>query len=332
MRVVAAVDKFKGSATAAQVAAAIGHACWELGIDCVEVPVADGGDGTLDVLGGPNRTSTVTGPLGDPVQAEWRLQRTTAVIEMARASGLALVGGAARNDAIAASTTGTGELIDMALDAGARKIIVCLGGSATTDGGLGALRAIHAPHRLRGVQLLVACDVRTTFVDAAAVFGPQKGASPAQVRLLTGRLERLAQLYRDEHGVDVRAIEGSGAAGGLAGALAALGGRLVPGFELVADELDLHDTIAAADAVITGEGHLDEQSFEGKVVGGVQAMAEATGTPVAAVVGDADADVRDRIDHITLVGEYGEARAHAEPMWCIEHAAATLMARLRWSS
>src|SRR5207244_3493122 len=112
----------------------------------------------------------------------------TAVIEMAAASGLTLAGGSADNDAMAASTTGTGELIDMALDAGAKRIIVCLGGSATTDGGLGAVRAIHAPHRVRGVQLLVACDVRTRFVDAAAVFGPQKGASPAQVKLLTGRL------------------------------------------------------------------------------------------------------------------------------------------------
>jgi len=328
VRVVAAVDKFKGSATAAQVASAIGHACWELGHDCVEVPVADGGEGTLEVLGGPNRTSTVTGPQGDLVQAEWRMQRTTAVIEMARASGLALVGGSERNDAMAASTQGTGELIDMALDAGAKKIVVCLGGSATTDGGLGALRAIHAPHRLRGVQLLVACDVRTTFIDAARVFAPQKGASPAEVKLLAGRLERLAQLYQQEYGIDVRDIEGSGAAGGLAGALVALGGRLLPGFDLVADELDLHDTITAADLVLTGEGYLDEQSFEGKVVGGVQALAVDLGKPVAAVVGDAAPEVGDRIEHITLVGEYGLERAMREPLWCIEHSTCTLLRRL----
>lgn len=328
MRVVAAVDKFRGTATAAQVAAAIGHACWELGYDCDEVPMADGGEGTLDVLGGPNRTSTVTGPLGDPVEVAWRLHRGTAVVEMARASGLALVGGAERNDAIAASTTGTGELIDMALDAGAKKIVVCLGGSATTDGGLGALRAIHAPHRIRGVQLLVACDVRTPFLDAAAVFGPQKGASPAQVQLLAGRLERTAQIYEHEFGVNVRGIERGGAAGGLAGALAALGGRLVPGFDLVADELDLYDRIVAADMVITGEGHLDPQSFEGKVVGGVQAMADEAGRPVVAVVGDADDEVRGRIEHVSLVGEFGAERAMAEPLWCIEHAAVALLRRL----
>ncbi len=325
---VAAVDKYKGSVTAAQVAAAIGHACWELGHDCVEMPVADGGDGTLEALGGANRTSTVTGPLGDPVQAGWRLHRNTAVIEMARASGLALVGGRERNDAMAASTVGTGELIDQALDAGAKKIIVCLGGSATTDGGLGAIRAIHAPHRLRGVQLLVACDVTTRFTDAAPVFGPQKGASPAQVRMLTGRLERLVQMYRDEFGVDVSDIPGAGAAGGLAGALAAVGGKLVPGFELVADELDLHDAIADADLVVTGEGHMDAQSFEGKVVGGVQEVCARYGRPVGAVVGDADDDVADRLPFVSLAQRFGLERAMAEPMWCIEHAAAELIARM----
>ncbi|MCB1002385.1 MAG: glycerate kinase [Acidimicrobiales bacterium] len=329
MRVVAAVDKYKGSLTAAQVAAAIGHACWELGHDCTEVPVADGGDGTLEALGGPNRRSTVTGPLSDPVEAEWRLSRQTAIIEMARASGLALVGGREHNDAMAASTVGTGELIDQALDAGAKRIIVCLGGSATTDGGLGAVRAIHAPHRLRGVRLLVACDVTTRFTDAAPVFGPQKGASPAQVRMLTGRLERLVQVYRDEFGVDVSTIAGAGAAGGLAGALAALGGTLVPGFELVADELDLYDAITGADLVITGEGHLDAQSFEGKVVGGVQAICERAGVPVGAVVGDVDDDVADRLPVVSLVARFGIERAMAEPMWCVEQATTELIEEIR---
>jgi glycerate 2-kinase len=327
LRVLAAVDKFKGTATAAQIAAAVGHACWELGHECVERPVADGGDGTLEVLGGANRTSTVTGPLGDPVQAAWRLHRGTAVIEMARASGLELVGGAQGNEAIAATTAGTGELIDMALDAGAKRIIVCLGGSATTDGGLGAMRAIHAPHRLRAVQLLVACDVRTCFVDAAVVFAPQKGATPAQVRLLTGRLERLAQMYREEYGVDVRDIEGSGAAGGLGGALVALGGRLTPGFDLVADEVDLYDLVTAADVVVTGEGYLDEESFDGKVVGGVSEMAAAVGRRCVAVVGDADPAVGDRLEYVSLVAEFGETRARNEPQWCVERAVKNLLER-----
>ncbi|MGZ4769501.1 MAG: glycerate kinase, partial [Ilumatobacteraceae bacterium] len=203
------------------------------------------------------------------------------------------------------------------------------GGSATTDGGYGAVRAIHAPHRLRGVQLLVACDVRTRFLDAAEVFGPQKGASAAQVKLLTGRLHRLAQIYQQDYGVDVRGIDGTGAAGGIAGALVALGGRLLPGFELVADELDLHDAIVAADFVVTGEGYLDAQSFEGKVVGGVQSWTQAAGKPVAAIVGDAAPEVAARIEHISLVDAYGEERAMSEPLWCIERAAATLLERLR---
>ena len=325
MRVVAAVDKFRGTASAADVAHAIGQACWELGHDCTELALADGGEGLLEALGGANRTTTVTGPLGTPVAAGWRLQRGTAIIEMARASGLVLAGGPEGNDPMAATTAGTGELIDAALTAGAKRIIVGLGGSATTDGGLGALRAIKAPVRLRGVELLVACDVTTTFVRAAEVFGPQKGATPAQVRMLTGRLERLADQYLEQFGVDVTGIPGSGAAGGIAGMLAALGGQLVPGFDLVADELGLYDAVEGADLVITGEGHLDRQSFAGKVVGGVAGVAGEYGVPVGAVVGIADDDVRDRLPVIAIADAYGLDRATREPLWCIEHAASDLI-------
>ena len=173
-----------------------------------------------------------------------------------------------------------------ALDAGARRILVGVGGSATTDGGLGALRAIFAPHRLRRVELFVACDVRTRFTDAAAVFAGQKGATPAEVALLTRRLERLAQVYLDDYGVDVRELEGAGAAGGLAGGLAAVGAELVPGFDLVADELELAELVEEADLVVTGEGFLDEQSFEGKVVGGVAELAERAGTRLLVVAGE----------------------------------------------
>jgi glycerate kinase len=328
MRVVAAVDKFRGSASAADVANAIAQACWERGHDCTQVPVADGGEGLLQVLGGANRTNVVTGPLGAPVEAAWRFHQGTAIIEMALASGLMLAGGADGNDPMNATTAGTGELIDAALTAGAKRIIVGLGGSATTDGGLGALRAISAPNRLRGVELLVACDVTTRFVDAARVFGPQKGATPAQIKMLTGRLERLAQQYREEFGVDVTEIDGSGAAGGIAGMLAALGGRLLPGFELVADELGLHDALDGADLVITGEGHLDQQSFEGKVVGGVAALAAEYGVNVAAIVGIADDDVRDRVATWSISERYGLERAMREPLWCVEHAALDLLAEL----
>src|SRR6056297_767129 len=303
-KVVACPDKFKGTLSADEVARAIGHACWELDIESVEVPMADGGDGLLDALGGANRTSLVTGPLGDPVRADWRLSKGTAVIEMARASGLTLAGGADANDPLDASTTGTGELIDHALDAGARRIIVGLGGSATTDGGFGAIRAITAIARLKQVELLVACDVATAFTDAAAVFGPQKGATKAQVAMLTRRLERLTQMFADDFEFDVTTVPGGGAAGGLGGALAALGGTLLPGFELVADELDLYDHLEDADLVITGEGHLDAQSFEGKVVGGVAELARECGVDVAAVVGIADVGVRDRIRHVAIADEF----------------------------
>jgi len=322
VRVLAASDKWKGTLTAAHACAAIGHACWELGIDCTEMPMADGGEGTLDVLGGPNRSTLVTGPLGDPVRAEWRYDRGVAVIEMARASGLTLVGGASGNDAMAASTQGTGELIDTALDMGARRIIVCLGGSATTDGGFGALRAISTPARLKAVDFVVACDVDTLFTDAAEVFAPQKGASPAQVKLLTGRLERLAQVYRQEHGVDVASMPGSGAAGGLAGALAALGATLMPGFDIVAEETGFDEAIKSHDLVITGEGLLDDTSFDGKVVGSVADYAEEHGTKMLTVVGDIDeyldASLIARVNAHSLTAEFGRDESMQRTMHCIE--------------
>lgn len=338
MRVLAAPDKFKGTASAHEVAAAIGHACWELGIDCVEVPMADGGDGMLEVMGGANRTSVVTGPLGDPVEAGWRFAGDTAVIEMAQASGLVQAGGVEANAAMDATTTGTGELIDHALDLGARRIIVGLGGSATTDGGFGAIRAINAIARLKQVELLVACDVNTRFTDAASVFGPQKGASPAQVKMLERRLDRLVQMFAEDFDFDVSGVEGGGAAGGLGGALAALGGRLIPGVELVADEVGLFDHLDPdaliadpIDLVITGEGRLDHTSFAGKVVGGVAAFAADAGIETAAVVGVADANVvRDQtaLVEIAIVSErFGLEAALAEPKRWIEAAVRELLGR-----
>ena len=289
-----------------------------------ELPLADGGEGTLDVLGGPNRTSTVDGPLGDAVEARWRFDGRTAVIEMARASGLALVGGAEGNDPIAASTYGTGELIAEALEVGAKRIIVGAGGSATTDGGLGALRALFPPGRLRGVELLVACDVRLRFRDAAEVFAPQKGASPAQVELLRRRLDALVGTYIETYGVDVSELEGGGAAGGLGGGLAAVGARLVSGFELIAEELELDELIEASSLVVTGEGFVDGESFDGKVVGGVIEAAEAAGVPVLVVAGEVVddlsihlGDVGIPVEIVSLTERFGAERSHAETLICV---------------
>jgi glycerate 2-kinase len=332
MRVVAAPDKLRGTATARDVAAVVGRAAAAAGWSCTEVPLADGGEGTLDVLGGPNRATSVTGPLGDPVTAAWRLDGRTAVIETAQASGLALVGGADGNDPVAASTVGTGELIGTAVDSGARRVLVGLGGSATTDGGLGALRALYPLHRLTGIELVVLCDVRNRFVDAAEVFAPQKGATPAQVELLRRRLDRLADVYRADYGLDVRDLDGAGAAGGLAGGLAVAGGSLVPGFDAVVDELDLHDAVEGADLVITAEGFLDKQSFEGKVVGGVAGLAAVLSVPCVAIVGEVVDDLNPPgkgLEVVSLVGRFGRDRAHTHTLACIEVVAGELLSSPR---
>ena len=195
--------------------------------EITSLPLADGGEGTLDALvaarGGSRRHATVTGPLGDPVDAEWALlPGGVAVVEMAQASGLALVPRV--RDPLRASTRGTGELIAAAIRAGARRVIVGVGGSATTDGGLAAWRRWAG--RSARSPVSVACDVTTPFLDAATVFAPQKGATVAQVGLLTRRLASLAEQYEQRTGVDVRTLPGAGAAGGLAGGLAAIGAEL----------------------------------------------------------------------------------------------------------
>ena len=312
MHVLACADKFRGTLTASEFGEAV--AAGAEGHEVVIQPLADGGEGTLDAFGGPNRRTTVTGPLGDPVDAAWRLSGGRAVIEMARASGLSLVGGADGNDPLEATTAGTGELIAKAVEAGAREIIVGLGGSATTDGGLGALRALPAPSRLRGVDLVVACDVETRFADAAQLFGPQKGATAAQIRLLNARLERLVDVYRSEHGADVADVVGGGAAGGLAGGLVAAGARLESGAALIADAVDLYDKIESADLVVTGEGRVDATSFDGKVVGAVIELAAAAECDVLVIGGRIDDDARQRLDDLgvawlDLVAAHGETTA-----------------------
>ena len=233
-------DKFRGSLTAPRAAEALAVGVERAGRPAIRLPLADGGEGTLDALCpsvADRRRALVRGPLGAPVDAEWGMRGDVAVVEMARASGLALVAGA--NEPLAATTHGTGELIRAALDAGAERILVAVGGSATTDGGLGALEA-------------------------------------------------LAERYRVTLGVDVRGRPGAGAAGGLAGGLAAVGAHLVPGAALVGNVVCLREKLSGASVAITGEGRLDATSLAGKVVGHVLEEARALRTPVAVVAGDVE--------------------------------------------
>jgi len=243
------------------------------------------------------------------------------VIEMSRAAGRALLPRPRHDDPLRATTAGVGELLLAARDAGARRIVIGCGGSSTTDGGLGAYEAVGSPGALRGIELVVACDVTTRFADAAAVFGPQKGATPAQIAELGQRLVEVAARYRRETGIDVTGIPGGGAAGGLAGGLVALGARIEPGFDFVAGLVGLARRLERADLAVTGEGHLDPPSFHGKVPGGVLELARARGAqakalPVLCIAGGADASVLASpppgLDVVSLTARFGRARARAE--------------------
>jgi glycerate kinase len=311
MQLLAAPDKFRGTLTAREAAAAIAAGAERAGWTADELPLADGGEGTLDVLGGWNRRTLVTGPLDRPVEAAWRLEADgTALIEAAQACGLTLAGGPEENDPLRATSRGVGELIATALAEGASRVVVCVGGVASTDGGVGAVSAL--PPKLPPID--VACDVEARFLDAADVFAPQKGATPEQVRILRERLARL----------DVPDLPGAGAAGGLAGGLAALGARLLPGFDLVAERLGLREHLAEADLVVTGEGLVDATSLTGKVVGRVLDRARAVQIETLVVAGDVAPG--SPIDAISLVARYGPERALTEPADCVTEAVATALA------
>lgn len=324
---VAAPDKFRGTATAAEVAAAAARGAAQAGWTCAALPLADGGEGLLAAFGGERRFATVRGPLGASVRAEWHLvppERLdggpTAVIEMASASGLAIAGGRRRNDAVGATTFGTGQLVAEAAAAGARRIVVGCGGSATTDGGEGALAALGDDGLLDGVELVAAVDVLIGFVEAAEVFAPQKGADAAEVALLAARLDGLALAYAERYGRDVRHLPGAGAAGGLAGGLCAVGARIVPGFDLVADFVGLDAELERADLVLTGEGRLDAPSFFGKVVGGV-VRRTAGRAPVLCVAGAVEASAVESgpaLEVVDLSARFGEALARSSVAELVE--------------
>ncbi|HEX8855109.1 MAG TPA: glycerate kinase [Thermoleophilaceae bacterium] len=287
--VLVAPDSFKGSFSAAEVAVALARGLEAGGLPATELPVADGGEGTMDVLvgalGGEYRTARVSDPLGRPVAARYALlDDGSAVVEMAQASGLGLVDESDR-DAFAASTRGTGELIAAAAEAGAASVLVTVGGSATTDGGAGALAALDEA----GIKpkLEVLCDVRTPFELAPRVFAPQKGADPATVKRLERRLGRIArEAPRDPRGVPM-----TGAAGGLSGGLWAYrGAKLLPGAAYLLDAIGFDDAMRASRFVVTGEGRLDEQTLEGKVVGEVATRCRQGGVACHAVVGNDSLD------------------------------------------
>jgi glycerate kinase len=300
-----APDSFKGTFSASEVAAAIASGLRAAGREAVELPVADGGEGTMEVLvgalGGELRTVTASDPLGRPVEAAFALLPDgTAVVETAQASGLGLVDERER-DAWAATTRGTGDLIVAAADAGAERVIVTVGGSATTDGGAGAVEALDEA----GVQveLDVLADVRTPFEQAARVFGPQKGADPSMVKRLERRLQRQADGYlRDPRGERM-----TGAAGGLSGGLwAQHGARLVPGAAYVLDAIGFDGRMRAAAFVVTGEGQLDGQTLQGKIVGEVATRCRQGGVACHAVVGrNALEPFQERILDLASVTEAG---------------------------
>jgi glycerate kinase len=283
--VLVAPDSFKGTFSATEVAEAIGAGLRDGGRAVDLCPVADGGEGTLEALvtarGGELIEVEVSDPLGRPVQASFALSDDIGIVETAAASGLGLVAESER-DAFAASTEGTGELIAAAVAAGARTVYLGVGGSATTDGGAGALQALERAGGLGNARLVVLCDVRTTFADAARVFGPQKGAGPDDVTRLTDRLNAMARgLPRDPRGEPM-----TGAAGGLSGGLwAAYGAELVPGAAFVLDGVGFDARMLVSRAVVTGEGCLDEQSLVGKLVSEIATRARQSGVPCDAVVG-----------------------------------------------
>ena len=335
MRILVAPQEFKGSLTAQEAAAAIVRGIFA-GLPDAEVvalPLADGGPGTVDVLvratRGDFRESPAHDPLGRPLKARWGVlgDGHTAVIEMAATSGFVLLNEEER-DPTRATTAGTGELLLAALDARFRRIIVGMGGSATNDGGAGlaqalgvrlfdangrdlspggaALAGLHRidvsglDPRISDTEVIAATDVQNSLCGAdgaSLVYGPQKGASNTVARRLDAALGRYAEVIERDLGIIVADVPGAGAGGGLgAGLVAFCGASIEPGFDVIAEAVDLHTAIGRADVVITGEGRLDRQSAFGKTTSGVSRLARAAQTPVVALAGEIDQDMRDVFD------------------------------------
>jgi glycerate kinase len=336
MRIVVAPDSFKGSLTAAEAGAAMARGVRTAVPDAhvIEVPMADGGEGTVDALvagtGGRIITCTVTGPLGTSVESRFGLlgDGETAAIEMAAASGLLLVPRDQRDPRLT-TTYGTGELIRKALDLGVKRIVCGIGGSATNDGGAGMIMALGArllkadgtpigfggaalldldsidtsglDPRLADTELLVACDVDNPLCGprgASAIYGPQKGATPEIVTLLDGALGHMADIMARDLGRDTRHTPGAGAAGGLGnGLLGFLGASLRPGIEVVMEAVRLDDLLNGVSLVVTGEGRTDGQTLAGKVPMGVARRAALQGIPAIVVSGAVTPDADALLEH-----------------------------------
>jgi glycerate kinase len=285
--VLVAPDSFKGTFSAVEVAEAIGRGLGRAGLDADLCPVADGGEGTMSVLltsiGGRTVDVDVQDPLGRTIAAPFALieDGRRALVEMAAASGLALITEDER-DPWETTTYGTGQLMRAAAAAGAEEIMVAVGGSATVDGGRGALQAIADGGGLGDARVVVLCDVQTTWEDCARVFGPQKGADPEMVDRLARRLDAFARdLPRDPRGVPM-----TGAAGGLSGGLwAGLSAALEPGAPYVLDAVRFEDRLGGVVAAVVGEGQIDEQSVLGKIVGEIGERAARAGVELHAIVG-----------------------------------------------
>lgn len=330
MRIVIAPDSFKGSLTAVQAAEAMAAGVKRIfpQAELELVPMADGGEGTTAALvmatNGSLRHVTVTGPLGEPVQASYGVlgDGETAVIEMAAAAGLYLVPEDMRNPLLT-TTYGVGELIAAALASGCRHLIIGIGGSATNDGGVGMAQALGArfldvsgkdigwgggnlkdlahldlapiKSRLRGVKITVACDVNNPLCGphgAAAIYGPQKGATPDMVARLDANLAHLAEVIRHHLGRDIKEVPGAGAAGGLgAGLMAFLGATLKPGIDIVIQAVGLAERLHRTNLVLTGEGKIDAQTAFGKTLAGIAQAAQANNIPVIAIAGGIGDDV-----------------------------------------
>jgi glycerate kinase len=287
VRVLVAPDKFKGSISAKRFVELSVKFLEECGLTVAGIPLADGGDGTGEVLGDRHYRDRARTAFGEWTTSTWYASSTLAVIEVAEIVGFVRMGGPSRKGVLEGRSHGVGDLIKAAIERGYRSIAVACGGSGITDGGQGLVEALSDVD-LRGVELWALADVSTRFTDAATLFAPQKGANPDDVRVLQGRLGALAEQYVTRTGIDVTTLDGGGAAGGIAGGLATLGATIMSGFEFVAARRGLREAVRDADLVVTGEGRLDASTFEGKVVMRLAQLTERAGVSLRVVCGSLD--------------------------------------------